>query len=121
MKNALNWFEIPVEDIERAVTCYETLLGTKMRRGTMGNGMPYAVFPYEPPGAGGALAGDPKRPRNHGVIVYLNADGELDAILARAADAKAKVIMPKTPIGKDGFIAIVADTEGNHVGFNSET
>src|SRR5882672_7116886 len=121
MKNAINWFEIPVENMDRAVRCYEILLGEPLHRETMGNGMPYAILPHQPPGAGGALAGDPKRPRGQGVMIYLNAEGKLDAILARAEQASAKVILPKKQIGKDGFIAIIADTEGNHIGFNSES
>lgn len=34
--NALNWFEIPVSDLDRAQECYETLLATTIRRETMG-------------------------------------------------------------------------------------
>jgi predicted enzyme related to lactoylglutathione lyase len=120
MQNAINWFEIPVENMDRAVRCYETLLGEPLRRETMGGGMPYAILPHVAPGSGGALAGDPARPRGQGVMIYLNANGKLDAILARVEAANAKVILPKMQIGKDGFIAIIADTEGNHIGFNSE-
>lgn len=31
MKNALNWFEIPTVDFERAKTFYETILGYNMQ------------------------------------------------------------------------------------------
>lgn len=120
MKNALNWFEIPVLDVDRAVACYEMLLGAKIKREVFG-GMPYGVFPYEPPGVSGALVQDPKRPVGGGTLVYLNADGQLDAILSRVSQAGATTLLPKTPIGKDGFIAIVVDTEGNRVGLNSST
>jgi predicted enzyme related to lactoylglutathione lyase len=121
MKNALNWFEIPVENLDRAARCYEILLATKMRREKMGGVVNYAIFPYEEPGSGGALVDDPKRPRGQGVMIYLNANGQLDAILSRVEEAHAKISLPKTAIGPDGFIAILVDTEGNHVGFNSET
>jgi predicted enzyme related to lactoylglutathione lyase len=118
MKNALNWFEIPVRDMDRAVASYEKLLGTKLRREAMG-GLPYAVFAYEEPGISGALVQDPRRAPGRGALVYLNAEGELDAILSRAEEAKVSVVLPKTAIGKDGFIAIFADTEGNRIGLNS--
>ena len=120
MKNALNWFEVPVRDMDRATRCYETLLGTTLRRETFG-GMPYAIFPYEAPGVSGALVQDAKRSPGAATLVYLNADGKLDEVVARAAKAGASVLMPKTEIGKDGFIAIVVDSEGNHIGFNSTT
>lgn len=57
MKNALNHFEIAVRDLERAVRCYEFLLGTRLRRETF-NGLPYALFPHEEPGVSGALVED---------------------------------------------------------------
>ena len=120
MKNALNWFEIPVRDMDRAAAFYETLLGAKLKRENFG-GMPYGVFPYEAPGVSGALVQDARREPGQGTLVYLNATGELDAILSRAKSADALIVLPKTPIGADGFIAIVRDSEGNHVGFNSES
>ncbi len=121
MKNALNWFEIAVADIDRAARCYETLLGAKLRRETFG-GMPYALFPFEPQGVGGALVQDAKRtPGAGGTLVYLDAEGILDAVLSRAEKASARVVLPKTNIGAGGFIAIVVDSEGNRVGLNSPT
>ena len=120
MKNAINWFEIPVHDMDRAVASYETLLGAKFRRDKMGD-LPYAVFAYAEPGVSGALVQDPKRVPGGGTLVYLNAEGELDAILARAEAAKVKVVLPKISVGEAGFIAIFVDTEGNRVGLNSPT
>jgi predicted enzyme related to lactoylglutathione lyase len=117
MKNAINHFEIPARDMERAVACYETLLGKKLRRELFG-GLPYALFPHEEPGVSGALVCDPQRTVGGGALVYLNADGQLDAILSRAKRAGATVVLPKTAIGREGFIALLRDTEGNQVGFN---
>jgi predicted enzyme related to lactoylglutathione lyase len=119
MKNAINHFEIPVIDMERALGCYETLLGEKLRREIFG-GLPYALFPHDEPGVSGALVCDPKRAVGAGTLVYLNADGRLDAILARAERAGASVVLPKTAIGPEGFIALLRDTEGNQVGFNEQ-
>jgi predicted enzyme related to lactoylglutathione lyase len=120
MQNALNWFEIPVRDMDRAVHCYETLLGSKLRREDFG-GMPYGIFPYEEPGVSGALVQDAKRTPGAATVVYLDADGKLDEVLSRVESANASVLLPKTEVGKDGFIAIIVDSEGNHVGFNSST
>jgi predicted enzyme related to lactoylglutathione lyase len=118
MKNALNWFEIPVRDMDRAVAFYEKLLGAKLRRETFGD-LPYAVLPYEQPGVSGALVQDARRTPGGGTLVYLNADGQLDAIVSRAEKANVTFVLPKTAIGPDGFIAIVIDSEGNQLGFNS--
>jgi predicted enzyme related to lactoylglutathione lyase len=120
MKSALHWFEIPVRDLERAVHCYQTLLGKEIRRDLSGE-FPRGLFPYEAPGIGGALIQDPKREPGVGARIYLDASDELDAVLSRAEAAKTKVILPKTSIGKNGFIGILMDTEGNAVGFHSYT
>lgn len=119
MTNAISWFEIPVSDMDRAVRCYETLLDTKLKREIL-FGTPHGIFSGSQEGVGGALIHDIKRPPiSGGVTVYLNATGKLDAVLSRAEAAKARVIVPKTAIGDFGFLAVIADTEGNHVGLHS--
>ena len=117
MKNALCHFEIPVRDLERAVACYEGLLGARLRREIF-NGLPYALFPHEEPGVSGALVEDARRTPGGGTLVYLNAGGQLDAILSRAEQARLRVVLPKTAIGPEGHIALLIDSEGNTVGFN---
>jgi uncharacterized protein len=117
MKNVICHFEIPVRNLERAVTCYEALLGATLRRETF-NGLPYALFPHEEPGVSGALVEDPRRTPGGGTLVYLNAGGQLDAILSRAEQARLRVVLPKTAIGPEGHIALLIDSEGNTVGFN---
>jgi hypothetical protein len=118
---AINWFEIFVSDLERAGRFYQTVLAVELRREELA-GMTLAVFPYEQGrGTGGALVLDGKRqPGGGGTLVYLNANGKLDAALERVARAGGSVVMPKTDIGPPGFIAVVRDTEGNLVGLHSE-
>ena len=50
--------------------------------------------------------------------MYLDAP-DLDATLARVAKAGGKVLLGKTEIGDPGALAIVQDTEGNHVGLHA--
>ena len=47
-QHAINWFEIPCADLDRATTFYETLLGAKMQRENIGDnniGDNMAIFP----------------------------------------------------------------------------
>jgi len=116
---SINWFEIPALDIDRAATFYEKVLAIKLKRENFG-GVPNAMFPYERPGTGGAVVADPRRkPTADGAIVYLAADGKLDACVARVEKAGGKVVAPKIDIGPPGFIALFQDTEGNVVGIHS--
>ena len=121
-RNALNWFEIPVNDIARAQRFYETLLAKAMRREQMGP-QTLAIFPYDDgQGVGGALlqGATAPAPGLDGTLVYLDAGPSLDAVLSRAGEMGAKVLLPKLELpGTIGFIAHIVDSEGNRVGLHS--
>lgn len=118
MQHALNWFEIPSTDFDRAVGFYTTLLGIELKVMEM-NGRRLGMFPVDEQGVGGCVSNDSRKPSADGSIVYLNARDQLDAMLARVETAGGTVILPRTDIAPNGFIAIVQDTEGNHVGLHS--
>lgn len=120
MKDAINWFELPVSNLARAQKFYETVLEQKLRPEHEVGGAPMAIFEASP-GVGGALVLDERRkPTSDGALVYLNCNGVLDACLARVMAAGGKVLKAKTDIGPPGMIAILVDTEGNQVGLHSE-
>ena len=50
---------------------------------------------------------------------YLNGGDDLDVPLSRVEAAGGQVILPKTSIGPNGFMARFIDTEGNRVAFHS--
>ena len=118
-QNAINWFEIPCEDLDRATSFYETLLGVPMQRETLE--APMAFFSSERTGTGGTLVKRPfQKPGRSGTMVYLNCDGELDDVLSRVPKAGGLVLMPKTPVpGGHGHFACLRDSEGNHIGLHS--
>lgn len=55
MKSVINWFEIPVADMDRAIKFYEPVMQVSLRREKM-DSADLAVFPHEDPATGGALA-----------------------------------------------------------------
>jgi predicted enzyme related to lactoylglutathione lyase len=119
MGNAINWFEIPAADFDRAVKFYDTVLNIQLRK-ELFNAVPNAIFPTEGADpAGGAVVFSPDYvPSTQGSLVYLNADGKMDDILKRIPAAGGKVLLPKTSIGDPGYIAILLDTEGNKIGLH---
>ena len=120
MKNAINWFEIPVTDIDKAASLYGRILGRPLRLEDAG-GHPSAVFSYDGKEAvSGSLIADPARPRGGGTVIYLDAPDGVDACLARATAGGAKAVLPVTSIGPNGWIALFADLDGNVVGLHSE-
>ena len=119
--NSLNWFEIPANNIERSKQFYESILNIEMESHEM-EGTKMAFFPWSP-GSGkatGALAqGENHNPSMDGTIIYINANPNMDNVLARVEEAGGKVLVPKMSIGENGNIAFIMDTEGNNIGIHS--
>jgi predicted enzyme related to lactoylglutathione lyase len=117
----INWFEIPVTNIDKAAALYAAVLGVELKREDF-FGVPHAVFlKGDQDGVTGTLISDPKRAPSKGVgtVVYLHAKDGVAACLARATTAGAKVVQPTTAIGPFGTIALIEDLDGNVVGLHA--
>ena len=89
--HVISWFEIPSTDFERAVRFYETVLGTELRRENVGD-QPIGIFQYTEPATGGSVIHSPTaKPSADGVVVYLNAQPNVDVVLDRVEKAGAVV------------------------------
>ncbi|HFK4479164.1 VOC family protein [Citrobacter sedlakii] len=117
-KSIINWFEIPVTDMARAIAFYEPVLGLSLRREKM-DCADLAVFPYDDPATGGALAKiDGVLPSPQGAIVYLHTD-DLAATLDRVASAGGECVFGPIDLGNEiGTVALFNDSEGNRVGLH---
>ncbi len=122
--NAVGWFEIPVENMERAIGFYEKVFGFKLERHKMDK-IDMAWFPYVPEGlgSGGSLVYAPGhyKPSTDGTLVYFTAhSGDLSNELSRVEKAGGKVLQDKTQISEDhGYMAVITDSEGNRVALHS--
>jgi uncharacterized protein len=120
MKNAINWFEIPANDFERAKTFYETILGGAIQ--VMPHpAMKYGMLPADMEnGVGGGLVEGPGyEPSDKGPLIYLNGGDDLEVPLAKVEKAGGKILLPKTSLGPNGFMAQITDTEGNKIALHS--
>lgn len=119
MSNAINWFEIPAADFNRAIKFYSNVLNAELQQMKLGED-DLAFFPTKDNGVGGCIAYSKNHtPSTEGSLVYLNGGDDLNTPLGRVEAAGGKVVMPKTSIGENGFIAMFTDTEGNRVAFHS--
>lgn len=122
MRNPIAWFEIYVQDLQRARRFYESVFGITL--GEMHSPVPgvqMLSFPstQEHYGATGALMqmeGVPSGPG--GTMVYFSCE-DCAVEAGRVAGAGGKVEKPKFSIAPFGHIAIVIDTEGNMLGLHS--
>lgn len=119
MQNAITWFEIPVADLGRAVTFYNTIFGFELHVMDTGPGWGGALFPSDG-GVGGSLTrAEGYVPSAEGALVYLYGGDDLSVVLNRVDAAGGRVVMPQTSIGENGWISTFIDSEGNRVGLHS--
>ena len=115
--NALvNWLEIPVTDMQRAIQFYEAVFEHPLRRETLGD-EELAVFTHVD---GGALVrGDQYRSSAfYGPVPYLNAP-QLDDMLARVAYAGGRTGRGPVQLPDNmGRYAHITDSEGNRIGLH---
>lgn len=120
--NPVNWFEIPVDDLEKAKQFYENVFGFRLSLNEMGP-MKMAWFPMAQggPGATGTLIkSEGYTPSHAGTLVYFSVP-DIDGALAKVHANGGKTLMPKTGIGEYGYIAHFQDCEGNRVALHSMT
>lgn len=123
MKNAINWFEIPVKEMERAKSFYESIFDFEMFDLDIGDGLQMALFPAMSGTVGGALILKEEfyKPSDvFGPLIYLNANPDLQTVLNRVENAGGKISIPKRLITEDnGYMAVIIDSEGNRVALHS--
>jgi predicted enzyme related to lactoylglutathione lyase len=121
--HAINWFEIPVNDFDRAKKFYEAIFDYQMPESTMGPArMGFLLYDFQTGGRGGAIVHYPDlyTPSANGTMVYLNCDPDLQVVLDRVHEAGGKVLLEKTNIGQNlGNMAYILDSEGNRVALHS--
>lgn len=124
--NPVVWFEIYVQDMQRAQAFYESVFQCRLRPMQAPGGVPpgtqMMAFPGDDMGSHGAtgmlvrMAGVPSG--GGGSLVYFScADCAVEQ--ARAQAAGGRIDKPRFSIDPYGFIALVADTEGNCIGLHS--
>ena len=120
MNNPVGWFEIYVQDMDRARAFYEAVLGLRLSR-LDSPGMDMLAFPMNQQGYGasGALVKMPGcASGGNSVLAYFScADCAVEA--ARVVAAGGGLQKEKMSIGQYGFIALAFDTEGNMFGLHS--
>jgi predicted enzyme related to lactoylglutathione lyase len=121
MANAINWFEIPATNFDRAKKFYSSIFNAELHLEQIVDTQ-MAFLPVEEGGVGGAIcAGKDHKPSAEGTIPYLNGGDDLNGVLNRVEAAGGQVVLPKTQISEEiGYYAFFMDTEGNKIALHSK-
>ena len=123
--HAINWFEIPVSNFDRAKKFYETILGNQMKERKGGNiRMAFFQHDVEEEGRGGAIVYDPEfyTPSANGALIYLNCEPDIQKVVDRVIPAGGKLLQNKTAVAATqdlGFWALILDSEGNRIALHA--
>ncbi len=128
MENTIVWADIPVTDLDRAMTFYGAVLQREFVKAEGLEGIALEAPSQDPSGMQQdempvsfdlALTQD-TRPSTDGCTIYLNSHGDPEGMLDRAVAAGGEVIMPVSDMGEMvGFIGLFKDTEGNKIGVHA--
>jgi predicted enzyme related to lactoylglutathione lyase len=119
-KNWIAWFEIPVNDFDRAKEFYEAILKIEIQKAIDMENFKMGVFPRKDVGGGAICYGQWYKPSEDGVLIYLDANPDLNVVLNRVEEAGGKILQPKKLISPEhGHMALFSDSEGNRVALRS--
>lgn len=110
-------FELPADDVPRAIAFYEKVLGWKFTKwdGPMDYWL-IATGESSEPGINGGLS---LRQAGEGVTNIADVK-DLDATIKSAVEQGATVVMEKHEIPGVGYLAYIKDTENNVLGLMQE-
>jgi len=118
--NPVGWFEIYVQDMDRAKRFYESVLQYKLEK-LDSPGMDMWSFPMATDrwGASGSLVKMDGFPSGgNSTLVYFSCK-DCGIQESRVETSSGRIHRKKMSIGQYGFIALAIDTEGNMFGLDS--
>jgi predicted enzyme related to lactoylglutathione lyase len=119
-RNPVGWFEIYLQDMERAKAFYQKTFLTTLQQ-LPSPQLERWAFPMdmERPGYTGALVKmDGKDSGGGGTLIYFSCE-DCAVEASRAVDNGGQLHQARMSIGDYGFIALVLATEGNMIGLHS--
>jgi uncharacterized protein len=113
--NRVYYFEMPVEDFDRAITFYERVFGWKITKTQRPSGPYYSVTTGDEskPGINGSFF---KKEEGWASISNVINVQDIDECIVRLEKLGGEIIFPKTIINGVGYLAYFKDTEGNTFG-----
>jgi len=119
-KNPAAWFEIYVQDMNRAKKFYESVLDDQLEKlDSPGMDMWAFAMDMNASGASGALVKMQGVPSGGNSTLIYFACEDCSVEEGRVTKSGGRIHKKKFSIGQYGFISLVIDTEGNMFGLHS--
>ncbi|OYU97183.1 MAG: glyoxalase [Bacteroidetes bacterium B1(2017)] len=111
----INWFEIPVGNMPRAIAFYENFLEATVNLQDLGD-FKMALLGGQ---QGALIQHSAYKPSYAGTLIYLSAHMPIVEQMELAVSLGGKILRPAALISEDfGFTGIIEDTEGNRIGIH---
>ena len=109
------YFEMPVDDFDRAIKFYETVFDWKVTKNERSSGPYYSVKTGDDSKAGinGSFF---KKAEGWSTVSNVINVQDIDACIEKIQKLDGEIIFPKTIINGVGYLAYFKDTEGNVFG-----
>ncbi len=94
-KNTFCWIDIPVTDLDRAISFYSAVLGTPVQK-IDEHGFVFGLLPHDEDNVSGCLTlMEDRKPSQDGPLVYLNLEGRMNQAIDAALEKHGKLISAK--------------------------
>jgi predicted enzyme related to lactoylglutathione lyase len=123
MKNLICWFDIPANDLDRAVKFYENVFGLKAEVVRTSEDETMACLSSENREAHGSIYTSSKeRPSDNSLYIHFDCGEDVNEVLKRAEKFGGTIIQTKGKIPAEGFgyCGVIRDSEGNKIGVYSD-
>lgn len=120
MTNTLCWVDIPVSNLDRAITFYSKVLANPVEKMSE-HGFEFGLLPHLNENASGCLCVmEDRKPGTQGPLIYLNVEGRLNDAVQVTKNNGGKVLKEAQQIGPYGNRAVILDSEGNEIALYSK-
>jgi predicted enzyme related to lactoylglutathione lyase len=117
--NRVYYFELPVEDFQRAINFYESIFGWEITKHDRPSGPYYSVKTGDDrtPGINGSLS---KKEEGWSQLSNVINVQDIDSVITKIEEIGGEIVFPLTVINGVGYLAYFRDLEGNVFGLMQE-
>lgn len=120
MDNQIVWVDMPVVDLDRAISFYSAVLGNEVKKEAY-EGCAFGLLPHANTNVSGCLIEvDESKITKAGPLLYFNVNGRIEAATEQAIAHGGSVDEPFMDMGAHGKRVVVIDSEGNRIALHSE-